>query len=290
MNFKILCVDDEPSWVDSIRQEIEEHLQRLGFEPELIVRESGADINSFLVRPDIDLIMVDYHLQGGQGDELIKVILGKGPFIDLVFYSQDAGQIQIDLGIHASQVHRAQRDDVKDKVIELCSYFNYRYQNVDILRGLVVAESIRVESLLEDVMIKTFDPKGEHFRRAVLNRGTYEFKGKYEFVQHYLKERIKELEREYIASQKQNAAIIQKKGELDRLSGCMKKFDDDVIAPRNIVAHGRSFINNDGKVELQALNKKQKNIILTKEWVLDRRVKFAYYRNILNDVLSMDIY
>ena len=70
----------------------------------------------------------------------------------------------------------------------------------------------------------------------------------------------------------------------------MKSFNKDVIEPRNIVAHGRRFINNEGKDELQALTKEQKNIIFTREWVMDRKVKFAGYRNILNDVLSMDIY
>lgn len=291
MHYKILCIDDEPAWVDSIEGDIVEHLRELGFEPEIIRREDGGEIDEFVYRADIDLILVDYNLQEGRGDALIEHILRKGCFLEIVFYSQEPAEIFKALGAHSDQVHCMHRDEVHERVITLTTCNSQKLRDINVMRGLVLAESIEVENLLEDLMVKSFGDAGEYFREVVLDVGAYEFMGKYKFAKRLL-DRKRE---EYMSLAGQDEGAREDRGEhlrkIDECRTALKRFTDDVITPRNVVAHGKKTMQADGTLRIQGIMGGAKDSIdFSKEWVMERRVILAKYRAMLTDLLAMDIW
>ena len=290
MDFKIVCIDDDPDWVDSFKQEIEDHLRRLEYVPGIIQRDDGSDFEGFLSSADIDLILVDHNLVGVSGDELIKVDFAKGAFIDLVYYSQDPTSLQRDLGDFAGRVHTVSRDNVVSTVIDLCTHIHLRYQNVDIMRGLVLSESIAVEDRLERVMVQSFGMRAQHFQRNVLNEGVYDFEKKNNFVQHYLADKFNEVQKEYIRGGKQDGVTKEQMNALQGYIRKMKPFYKDIILPRNTVAHGKRRRTADGRVVIESLKSKNPKIVFTREWVMDFRAKSTLYLRALKDILSMDIF
>ena len=90
LKYKILWIENEEDWVDSICDQIQEHLSDLGFEFEkkLIAKEESVNYDEY------DLILMDLNLaEQPNGAELIERIRNLNVFTDIVFYSS----IEIDI-------------------------------------------------------------------------------------------------------------------------------------------------------------------------------------------------
>ena len=85
LKYKILWIENEQDWVDSIEDQIQEYLEDLGFtyDMKLISKEEkNIDYN------DYDLILMDLNLADQpNGAELISKIRELGSYTDVVFYS-----------------------------------------------------------------------------------------------------------------------------------------------------------------------------------------------------------
>lgn len=85
LKYRILWIENEQDWVESIEDQIQDYLDDLGFiyEKKLIGKEeTGIDYNSY------DLILMDLNLADQpNGAELITKIRDLGAYTDVVFYS-----------------------------------------------------------------------------------------------------------------------------------------------------------------------------------------------------------
>ncbi len=198
MDFKILWIDDEPSWVASVRGSIEDHLKERGFTPEIIHLEDGGQIDDYIFRADIDIMIVDYNLDEGEdssGDKIIEYVRNKGSFLEIVFYSQDPSALLNKLSAHKEHVHCSARDDVDEKIRELIAFSKYKYGNLGYMRGSVIAEAIDIENLLEEIAVASFREQGDRFRTRVIDKlgTTYGLSQKYVYVQGLLKSTCSDL-------------------------------------------------------------------------------------------------
>jgi len=285
MDFKILWIDDTREWVDSVKGAIEEHIREHGFLPEINHQEDDSQIDEFIFRSDIDLIVVDYHLDGPNGDQVIKCIREKGNFLEIVFYSQDGPTLLNELGIHVEHVHCAAREDVEDKIKALVEYAKYKYSNLGYMRGSVIAEAIDIENLFETLMVESFGEHGEEFRRRVLDKGIYDFSKKYQYVQSLLKASCSALEKVPNRSDEENAKLVTAKACRD----AMKDFTDEIIHKRNTLAHAQKEWDSNGKLRLRSLVKKSQDIDISREWMMDMRSAMAKYRGVLNKIIAEDL-
>lgn len=159
LKYKILWIENEKDWVDSIYDQIQEHLSDLGFEFEkkLIAKEEES-VNY----DEYDLILMDLNLaEQPNGAELIERIRNLNVFTDIVFYSS----VEIDIlrekgreknleGVYYSG--RTPESSFVRKVCQVIDSTIKKVQDLSNLRGLVMAEVSDLDSLMDEIIRKYF--------------------------------------------------------------------------------------------------------------------------------------
>lgn len=160
LKYKILWIENEKDWVDSIYDQIQEHLSDLGFEFEkkLIAKEEES-VNY----DEYDLILMDLNLaEQPNGAELIERIRNLNVFTDIVFYSS----VEIDIlrekgreknleGVYYSG--RTPENSFVRKVCQVIDSTIKKVQDLSNLRGLVMAEVSDLDSLMDEIIVKYYD-------------------------------------------------------------------------------------------------------------------------------------
>ena len=85
LKYKILWIENEEDWVESIEDQIQEYIEDMGFDYEKkLIRKEEKDIDY----NNYDLILMDLNLADKpNGAELISKIRELGVYTDVVFYS-----------------------------------------------------------------------------------------------------------------------------------------------------------------------------------------------------------
>jgi len=258
IEYKMVWVDDSPNWVDSVIGEIEEHIVRIGFKPNIKRLESGKEFPESCSSVDLDLIVVDYNLPNGKnGDELISELRASGVFKEIVFYSQQRPPKEV-IDVTDGVFHAIRNDAVHTikKVIDLTVH---KLRDLGVVRGLVIASTIDIEVKLEELMILIFGKQGELFQSKVIEKHVYDFEKKVKFVQSYFKDVV-------------SKASSEKKGELEGLSKKLATFAKEIIDQRNILAHAKTTVV-DGNTTLQGINNRTREIVFDEQWLSDTRRK-----------------
>ena len=264
IEYKILWVDDSPDWVSPVKDNITSHLEGKGYEPKIELKESGADVDTSKLA-DIDLIIIDYQLPGDKGDELIKQVRDKECLTQIVFYSQ--GPINRDARLYG--VHFSTREDVEEDIEKVVDKTIERAQDITLVRGFIIAETIDVENILEECMAKIFEDKGELFSEKVIGAKppVYDSYNKFMFVKRIVKERKND-------AQEGTNRYTQLK-DIDEI---MNDLDKEVFAQRNILAHSKITINDHGSITLEGINKTTKEINFSQEWLSQTRKNIAKHK------------
>ena len=159
LKYKILWIENEQDWVDSIEDQIQEYLEDLGFtyDMKLISKEEkNIDYN------DYDLILMDLNLADQpNGAELISKIRELGSYTDVVFYSsmgidelREKGKEKELEGVYYSG--RTPETSFVKKVKAVIDSTLKKVQDLANLRGLVMAEVSELDEKMEDVLRKYY--------------------------------------------------------------------------------------------------------------------------------------
>jgi len=159
LKYKILWIENEEDWVDSIYDQIQDHLSDLGFEFEkkLIAKEEES-VNY----DEYDLILMDLNLaEQPNGAELIERIRNLNVFTDIVFYSsvgidtlRENGREKNLEGVYYSG--RTPDSTFVRKVCQVIDSTIKKVQDLSNLRGLVMAEVSDLDSLMDEIIRKYF--------------------------------------------------------------------------------------------------------------------------------------
>lgn len=176
LKYRILWIENESDWVESIEDQIQDHLDNLGFyyEKTLISKEENINYN------DYDLILMDLNLADKpNGAELISKIRDLGVYTDVVFYSASGmnalrakGQEKELEGVYYSgrtpDVHFVRKvNAVIDSTIR-------KVQDLNNLRGLVMAEvselDLQMASIIEKFyIVNSSEEKTATFKQHLVN-------------------------------------------------------------------------------------------------------------------------
>lgn len=159
LKYKILWIENEQDWVDSIEDQIQEYLEDLGFtyDMKLISKEEkNIDYN------DYDLILMDLNLADQpNGAELISKIRELGSYTDVVFYSsmgidelREKGKEKELEGVYYSG--RTPETSFVKKVKAVIDSTLKKVQDLANLRGLVMAEVSELDSKMQDIIEKFY--------------------------------------------------------------------------------------------------------------------------------------
>ena len=159
LKYKILWIENEADWVDSIYDQIQEHLSDLGFEFEkkLIAKEEES-----VIYDEYDLILMDLNLaEQPNGAELIERIRNLNVFTDIVFYSSIEIELLREKGREKNLegVYYSGRTPDSSFVRKVCQVIDStikKVQDLSNLRGLVMAEVSDLDSLMDEIIQKYY--------------------------------------------------------------------------------------------------------------------------------------
>ncbi|NHC43589.1 response regulator, partial [Bacillus sp. MM2020_1] len=160
LNYEILWFEDNLSWFNTSSMYIEEFLNNSGFELVTYQYENDRQgLEEIIKKHNFDLILMDYNLVGKNGDELIEKIRDLNIYTDIIFYSQNGAQPIRDIirvkGIDGIFCSGRDIEEFEEKVNGVIGNTIKKVQDVNNIRGLVIAETIDLENILE-VIIRDF--------------------------------------------------------------------------------------------------------------------------------------
>jgi CheY-like chemotaxis protein len=278
LNYNVLWIDDRKDAIEPIANSIKGFLNEKGFELNVAYHKDGSKLRSMISKPELDLIILDQNLARKTGEELSKNIRRKEKYIEIILYSQDPQTDIKDKSSGLDGIYRTHRDNVEEVIRRVIDRTIKKTQDLNVMRGLVIAETIDIENQVEEIMAKCFKEKGGFFRKKVLDKNVYDFAKKIHFLNSITNDRIKWLEN------RKSTAMATKLEQLKSLSKEIKKIEEEVLDPRNILAHSVVRYKKAGKAYLRGLNKRTPGINFDHNWCQQMRKTLLKHTKNLNDI------
>jgi ribosomal protein S3 len=326
LKYEILWFEDEPEVVEEdIGNEVKNFLIRLGFEPIITHKKNGQGLNELIKNKNYDLIISDLNLgEYEAGDILIDNIREQSIFTEVLLYSATPTDIIEIIERHGRMIERISfavgLAELRNKIKNIINITVKKVQDVNNMRGLVIAETIDLELIIEGIMKRYFNIIPE------TNIDTYKeellseiYKGKldyctseleylkkideknisclidedvvtiydlYQALQSILKKHIKAINVTINnkISPEEKSRLEGIKSELVLLKGELTNFDSEVIRLRNTLAHVQEKLNGDGTPCLESINKGGTRIIFDENKYSEIRVNLQKHSTNLNKI------
>ncbi len=244
LRYVIAWFEDSKTFVNVSKVSMEEHLRELGFSPVIVQRPGGARSLQVIKSVKPDLILIDLNLAGKEnGQDIVEKIRDNELYTDVVFYSKQHDFLR-ELG-NLEGVFYCDRSALEQKTRKIIDITVKRQQDVNNLRGVLIAEAIDIERKMESFITRYLGLSRNEEKRSVFERLYQEdnltFQQKYQFAERILGKAIARLE---VKLQSARSTGSSKVGELStRLSNLKsgkQKFDrfgKEIIRLRNVMAH-----------------------------------------------------
>lgn len=294
LKYRILWIENEEDWVESIEDQIQEYLEDLGlvYERKLIAKEEqGISYN------DYDLILMDLNLADQpNGAELISKIRDLGVYTDVVFYSASGidelrakGREKELEGVFYSG--RTPDTTFVNRVKAVIDATLKKVQDLNNLRGLVMAEVSELDAMMDKIIPLYFNTEERmalFHKHITANREKTLQKSLNCINKCQLSWRgigIQEIVLQLDSSQKARAIKIiidQEKPDFYKSENFYKEYDAAVITPRNELAHCKSELRDGQEILLTRKGDKCFNEAFFKEI----RKNILKYSSIFNELLQ----
>lgn len=155
LEFKILWIDDQNGWIDSVKDDIKDIIEERGLISEITVKNNFAESKEYLESNcDVfDLILVDYHLEKNtntntktkvdeHGNNLINLIRQKKIYSNIIFYSTDEDSLRTIRGdeklqgVYIFSRTELQTENLEESLVPLIDFLIKRDLDVASLRGI----------------------------------------------------------------------------------------------------------------------------------------------------------
>jgi CheY-like chemotaxis protein len=290
LDYKVLWIDDNPKTIKSKRNQIEDFLKGEGFRPQIILIENGQDIDRYLDDPLLDLIVTDYYIHEQlDGKQLTEKIRSSEKMIEIILYSQKEGtDLYQEVGA-LDGVYISNREGLEGKIKDVVRATIRRTQNVSNMRGIVISEAIDVENQIEKIILDYFKGEEDLATKVLKARMSCDFGKKISFLNSILK-KINKLSQD----KKDNTALEAAKRQTFRdffetlapLRDKCKKLCEDVMKPRNMLAHVELGMKDSKKPFLRSLEKGYSEIVIDNQWCKDTRIRLKEHSSNLNEIDS----
>ncbi len=148
IEYKILWLDDQiESFIeDEYVDEIKNHLEDEGFEPNIITVNNSKDFFNKLDNT-YDLILTDYHMDEMNGDKVVETIRNESKvFSEILFYTARADlkeTIKLDRisFLETNSPGTTHQRKVIEKIKDLISLTVQKFHNIVIMRGMIMNET-----------------------------------------------------------------------------------------------------------------------------------------------------
>ncbi|MBU6500232.1 MAG: hypothetical protein KGJ89_00135 [Patescibacteria group bacterium] len=313
LEYKILWFEDDQEFIKRTGPEIERYLSEdLGFQPNITYKTSGNDAEQLILGDDYyDLIVTDLNLNDVKtGETIIRNIREENIFTEVLLYSSDSGAIQKIVNEAQHMLPRVSfavgRSELPDRLKRIIWLTVRKVQDVNNMRGLVIAEAIDLETKIRTILIEHFRINGdkgkierlkaEHAARTTKSMEAlagYDQKTISEFIDEVLSfsdlnDSLLSLTNELLATvnaktngAKRDDPIHEKKKTLEALRAALVAMKEDIVYLRNDMAHAQEHKDASGKSYLQSIRKDHKTITFSEADCIAMRKNIAkHLRNI----------
>lgn len=161
LDYSILWIEDSSEFIDSIRDDIEEHIRECGFVPKIKIFNSIDDKDlSTLNGKEYDLMLIDYHLASvgadviDNGQTVIRKIRDRKVYTNILFYSSDYNKIKDIVGLDGVFIRH--RDILSlEQISELYGIIDFLMErgiDINVMRGIVMSEVAEIDMLIFDLI------------------------------------------------------------------------------------------------------------------------------------------
>lgn len=193
IKYHVLWFEDDPKLY--FKKRIEDYLEGLGFIP---VFDKQAKLPSGEINfRKYNLILLDFHLSNEETTEMIlKKINEKDYYSEIIFYSNKVVPddfIKKNLELFEGVFWHFSDDDLAEKVKGVIDLTLKKFQDVNNLRGLVMAETSDLDKLKKEIFSEYFklDHEGkEEFQNTIFKLIEESIRGNYKKIKKYQKKRI----------------------------------------------------------------------------------------------------
>lgn len=267
LDYKILWIEDDENWQNSITPAIKRHVESKGFNPIIITpnKFSTTDITNNPFK-DFDLFLIDYNLKSrfkNNGDYLIEKIREYKIFTNIVFYSSNPEKLNQEIkdhklnGVYIFERRQLDLDNIDD-LYDLIDFFMERDMDTSSLRGIAMSEVAEFDEIVWNI-IKS---EGMENCKDKLAEVTKAFR-----LEKYNELKNKDAEKIWEQVDKKGTAVIdschmhkflceeilknKKLRCVDEANECSNSYHLKVLKKRNLLAHGRDCMEIDEQIEFR---------------------------------------
>ena len=297
LKFYLLWFDDEESWIDAKIGYVREIIEENGFEwvePTICNKEEELD-GSY---DDYDIILMDYSLvhgrkEGKTGADIINKIRTEGNFTNILFYSQyNVSELRQQIAEkNLDGVFCSNREDFLENFEKLFLTNIKKIEDVNNLRGLVMAETADLESIKNEI-IEIYDnvscTKKKEIIKKLLKKMT-ELNKKQKDVIDSKNENTPFKELMDLFDLYKKSYIVHKinyRRESPICDFTLTDFDRDIIKKRNLLAHVKEKIvkGASGKKIVLESEKNGEKLIFTRKEAKKIRKDISKYKKELEKI------
>ncbi len=301
MDFRLLVVDDRPDSFEQAVQALEEFLERKGFSlsREVVSEFSRERVQEMAHRDgkNYDLVIVDYNLGHREidGAKIAQRLRAALRFTDMVFYSSDTSHdLYAKLAEEkVSGAFVASRDELDDQLIGRAETVIGKVADLSHLRGVAMAEVADMDVVMQAALrevLRESDADLSGVRDRTINRLREGIGGLGERLDGQLAEggleRVIEDPLLFSAAPRFRATARVAKA-LGRPTALVRRrlagYETDILAKRNMLAHAREWIDEEGQTRLQS-GEGCDGLSIDEEWMTEFRVQLRTYRAIIDEV------
>lgn len=164
-SYNILWIDDDPKSVDTDQEDVKDYLEEYGIRADIKFVEAPPDgsikerLEHDLKDPDLDILMVDYHMEGLSGDQLVRLIRETDHiYLPVIFYSSSSVSELLNAVRDAELdgVYIANRAALMNKVKSVVGSLLVREQTVKQVRGLLMEGVSEIDTQFYEIFQKVW--------------------------------------------------------------------------------------------------------------------------------------
>jgi hypothetical protein len=294
LEYKILWLDDNKKAIeeDSYSLEIEEHLKEKAFIPEIVLVDHKDEFFRNLDSVDFDLILTDFNLNDTDtGDKIIQQVRNRSIFTEIMFYS---AQSEIKNTINLDRItfldtskttSKNHYQDVIEKAISLIDLTIKKFENIVVMRGMIMQETSSLDATIENIVNKYIATLNEEDKQLLLNDIFINIeknaKEKYEKAQS--KKYNKILKDNVLFSSAQKIKALGKILIKLNFKDFSNDYSEDIILNRNKLAHAELTKNGQNK---HCFKSKDDETIFDERFCLQIRKNLIHYRREIEELQS----
>lgn len=296
IKFYLLWFENEPSWVDGKIEDVKNIIEENGFEwiePTIYKKESEFKGNY----NDFDIILIDFRLVSGKksgqtGSDIINKIRTTDCFTNIIFYSQEGEEIlrQEIASNNLDGVYCVDRNDFLDRFEKIFRTNIKKIEDVNNLRGLVMAETADLESMKEKIL-ELYDHASCPMKEKITKKVLKEMKESADTHNTFLaskneKTPFKEL-LDRLDLYKKSLIVHRINNRSTPIARFVhSKFDEEIIVKRNLLAHVTEKKNVSGEIYLESKKGKGQKLIFSQDEAKKIRKDISKYRNELQKIIN----